>query len=526
MMRLDSGSLGQNGLGVWLGVLLFCAGLPAQEQGEKQRDSFRFTPSPEIPIPAEDEHATRLPLRLEDALRMGQVQSVDLRALELGPAKALHDLQVAKAFFEPEVFSSVKFTQGEDPQRNAFSPEIKREFYDVALGWRQRVVTGGIFDVSLTTQKLRQTTTTPNFPNRQFDTGYLITYTQPLLRNAWTGYSLRDVDTARASQGVATHSYQEQVQGTLLAIVRAYWELIFAREDYRVQFQGLELANEQLRITNAKIEAKSLAPRDAVADEAEVARRKEILINALRSIRDREDDLRRLLFDNRDGKMWQRPLQPISPIETDYDHADIHWQTMARIARRHRPELNSLRAEISIAEVALMASNIELLPQLDLVGSYNTSGVRDNSAGAWQDAIDLNFPDWSVGLEFSIPIGNSAAKARRAKAHLEMEERKRNLYAQELDVDKEVREAVRNLSTLAESIRAAQESVRLALSDLDTARRKERVGELTMFDVQERNQQLVEARSRLLRNQLDYRIAQVVLLHVQGTLDVKDGRLP
>jgi hypothetical protein len=38
--------------------------------------------------------------------------------------------------------------------------------------------------------------------------------------------------------------------------------------------------------------------------------------------------------------------------------------------------------------------------------------------------------------------------------------------------------------------------------------------------VQRRNQELQEARSRLLRNQLDYRIAESRLLHVQGLLAV------
>jgi outer membrane protein TolC len=53
---------------------------------------------------------------------------------------------------------------------------------------------------------------------------------------------------------------------------------------------------------------------------------------------------------------------------------------------------------------------------------------------------------------------------------------------------------------------------------LDTARHKLRVGTLTFFDVQQRNQELQEARSRLLRNQLDFRIAEAVLQHSQGRL--------
>jgi outer membrane protein TolC len=87
-----------------------------------------------------------------------------------------------------------------------------------------------------------------------------------------------------------------------------------------------------------------------------------------------------------------------------------------------------------------------------------------------------------------------------------------------LDVTRQVRDAVRSLQTLAQSIQASSESVRLATVNLDTERRKLQVGSSTAFEVQRRNQDLLEARTRLLRNQLDFRTAQSRLLHAQGLL--------
>jgi len=86
-------------------------------------------------------------------------------------------------------------------------------------------------------------------------------------------------------------------------------------------------------------------------------------------------------------------------------------------------------------------------------------------------------------------------------------------------VQKELREALRRLRTLQQSIRATRESVRLAETNLETEQVKQRVGASTAFEVQRRNQELRQARSRLLRNQLDYRTAQSQLLHAQGALE-------
>lgn len=175
-----------------------------------------------------------------------------------------------------------------------------------------------------------------------------------------------------------------------------------------------------------------------------------------------------------------------------------------------------------------MEADRDILPQLDLIGSYSSDGVSsDDPTGqsggfrsAFSDSSDQNFPDWSVRLEFAIPIGNQAARSRSRRAMLEVERQRRILHGAILDVTREVREALRRLTTLGQSIMATTESVRLAVTNLETEQVKQRVGASTAFEVQRRNQELREARSRLLRNQLDYRTAESRLLYVQGLLDV------
>ena len=171
-----------------------------------------------------------------------------------------------------------------------------------------------------------------------------------------------------------------------------------------------------------------------------------------------------------------------------------------------------------------------MLPQLDLVSSYSSDGVSSNDpvtgapgsfGQAFRDASDQEFPDWSLRVEFAIPIGNHAARSRARRAQLEVERLRRRLHGATLDAQKEVREALRRLRTLGQSIRATQESERLAETNLETEQVKQRVGASTAFEVQRRNQELREARGRLLRNQLDYRTAESRLLYAQGLLEVE-----
>lgn len=476
-------------------------------------------PVQEIPIPTEQGAGPIMDISLQDAMRLGLRNNTTLRSAEIVPQQAQQNLVLAEAFFEPELFADFGYLSSRTPTLNVFQPALERERVDGNFGWRQRVITGGLLSLAFNAARLNQASSIPGFPETQYSTELLLSYTQPLLRGAWTDYNLQNVDIARTDLRASEFDYNRVVQDTLLAVVEAYWELVFARENYRVVVQALEVAQEQLRITNERIRVQELAERDRVSDEAEVARQEENRIVALNNIRGREDILRRLMFDDQEGGIWNRVLRPTSTAEISPAVRELDWRSPARVARLNRPDLRVLQLNVTVAEVQLMAAERDLLPQLDLVSTYGNEGVDSTFASGLSGTTGLDNPDWSLRLEFSVPIGNSAAIAAHNNAALELERTKRVLYGAETDVDLEVRDVVRQLHSLSQSIRAAQESVRLAEDTLETEVIKLGVGNSTRFEVQSRNQELLQARSRLLRNQLDYRIARIRLLHVQGLLD-------
>lgn len=457
-------------------------------------------------------------LTLGEAMRVGRLHNVGLRAAELVPQQARLDLLFAEAGYEPELFGSAGYAERQAQTRNTFSPAVNSKTIDAQLGWRQRVVTGGLFDLAYQPTRFESSNSNNTFPDRQFTSEWSASFRQPLLRSAWTDYGLAPINAARYRANQADHDYERAVQDTLLAIVEAYWELVFARENWRVVDSALDVAREQLRITDERIRVQALAPRDRIADEAEIARRREELIDAENLIAAREDELRRLLYDGTDRELWQVNLRPTSPITVDPAPIDASYEALIEVAMAHRPDVRSRRSSVAAAEIALLEADRDTLPSLDLVSTYASDGVRDQFHDSFRDASDQQSPDWSVRLEFSIPLGNHAARSRAQRAQLEVERQRRLLHATALDVAKEVRDALRSLTSRAQSLRASAESVRLATTNLETEQVKLQIGASTAFEVQRRNQELREAKSRQLRNQLDYRTAESRLLHAQGLL--------
>jgi outer membrane protein len=486
---------------------------PTLEKAEAQGTA---TPVP-VDADAERNGAPIRAMTLGDALRAGRAGNVALRAASLIPEQARMELLFAEAGFLPELYGGAGYTDSRAPARNSFSPSIESQTIDATIGWRQRVVTGGLFDFAYNPTRFDSSGSTA-FPGQQFTSDWLASYRQPLLRGAWSDYALAPINTARYQVAEAQFGYERQIQDTLLRIVEAYWDLVFTRENWRVVLTALAVAEEQLRITDERIRVQALAPRDRVADESEVAFRREQLILAENQIRTREDDLRQLLFDGADRTLWQINVRPTSPIVVEPKVDALRFEPLVEVALLRRPEIQQLKSAVAVAEVASLQAERDTLPGLDLVGGYGTDGVRSEFDDAFADSIDNQYPDWSLRLEFVVPLGNQAARSRALKARLEVERQRRLLHAETLEITRQVREAVRTLQTLAQSMAAAAESVRLGTVNLETEQVKLQLGSSTAFEVQRRNQDLLEAKRRLLRSQLDFRIAESRLLYAQGLL--------
>ncbi|MCK5941630.1 MAG: TolC family protein, partial [Planctomycetes bacterium] len=240
---------------------LFAAAGVAQEPGGRKPITRQDPAAKELdkqgPLPV-DEEAERLgaPIKemtLEEALLRGRQWNVGIKTAELLPEQARLDLVFAESGFQPEFYGSGGYSSSESPRRNAFQPSVKSETIDATVGWRQRVITGGLFDLAFEPSRFESDGGGGFFPSRQFSANWQASFRQPLLRGAWTDYNLAQVTGARYRLSQAHHDFDRTVQDTLLQIVQAYWELEFARQNWRVVNSALAVAEEQLRITLERI---------------------------------------------------------------------------------------------------------------------------------------------------------------------------------------------------------------------------------------------------------------------------------
>jgi outer membrane protein TolC len=213
-----------------------------------------------------------------------------------------------------------------------------------------------------------------------------------------------------------------------------------------------------------------------------------------------------------------------------------------RIALTRRPEIIAQNYNVASNTLRYEYWQNQTLPQLDLVAGYGKNGLAGTffntqvnppvivDKSNWWDAADQlfseNFKDWRVGIVFSYPILNRAARGARGVAQFNMETSKATLTVLEQDIVLAVRDAHRVIETAMRQIEARAKGQELAERNLDAARKKYDNGMTTSFEVSQIQVQLSDAQSQYLLSLATYRKA-VSAYHnaIADILDWKNVRI-
>jgi len=401
------------------------------------------------------------------------------------------------------------------------------------VGVLQQTPWGGSYSVGWDSTRSTTTNVFSSF-SPQLQSSLSIDIRQPLLRNFSIDNLRQEVILSEKDRESADFQLQQTIVTTTRAVRNAYWDLAYANASLAVQQQSLDLANQSLRETNARIQIGTTPPIDAVEAQAEVATRLQAVIVAQSQIETAEDNLRTLVFNPSSPDFWTTHIVPtelpaFQPSTVDVDRA-------VRNALQMRTDLLQARKSLESADINIKYFRNQTLPDVTATFDYGLTGlggnpvVRTNTLGipvAIPPGIPRNFasvlgdlfgnqyPSWTVGLNISYPLGRSQQEANLARARLQTTQAETQLKNAELQVVTQVRNVARQLVTsqkLVDSTRAARD---LAEQRLDAEQKKLAAGTSTTFLVFQAQRDLAQARNDELNSILAFNRAQIDFETVQ-----------
>ncbi|HET9767458.1 MAG TPA: TolC family protein, partial [Thermoanaerobaculia bacterium] len=282
--------------------------------------------------------------------------------------------------------------------------------------------------------------------------------------------------------------------------------------------ESLRLAQDLHRMNKVRVDVGTLAPLELVQSEVGIATREESIILA-QFRRDNAEDALRQLLHFEEGELWNLPIVPTTPAQLPTPQIDL--DAAIATAMKERPELRNQELQVDLRALDAAYFRNQMLPRLDLTARYGYNGIGGTirnpttgeiiESGGASDAIrqvrDRDFDGWRLTLDFAYPLQNRSARAAKAIADVNLEQGKTQLEQLQETVRTEVRRAVRSVRTATQEIQSATASVRLAEQNVDAERKRYENGLSTSFQVLQIQEDLTEARSRLVASVAGYRRA-------------------
>jgi len=492
-------------------------------------------------------HDGKLEISLQDAVELALENSLDivvqrynpwiadtdiLRTLGGGAGRGLSGTGTASVLgnipslnFDPQVTASISYDDRNTPINNPFisgtgiSSLSKLVTHTATYNtqYSQGFATGTGFFASYDNTR-SSSSSSANLFNPSVQSSLFVGFSQELLNGFGLLPNTRNIRIAKNSRKIADWQFTLQAITTVTNTITAYWELVFARENVKVQQQAVTVAEKLYNDNRKQLEIGTMAPLDVTRAESELATDRQNLIVAQTAKLQLEQVLKNDIAKN----PLASNLINVEIIPTDLPKQPEaveapSFEEAVKEAFAKRPDLQQQVLNLQNGDIEVRATRNALLPTATLVAQYGTVGLGGNQvllgppvstkSGGYGDAssqvFHSNFPDYSVSLSVSVPLRNRQAQADNQRAILTQRQLEAQMQQLKNAALLDVRTTYIALEQDRGRVEAAAKARELQQQTFDAERKKYELGASTVFLVIQTQRDLILAQGTELRSLAD-----------------------
>jgi len=238
------------------------------------------------------------------------------------------------------------------------------------------------------------------------------------------------------------------------------------------------------------------------------------LVGAKATVLTREGALRNLLgLSPSDG----RQIIPVSAPTTQ--RLSPTWEPLVRLAEQRRPDIIELKLVEEADQERLVQAQNQALPRLDAMALYRWNGLSGTAPnGEHLDSSFGQFPDWSLGVNFSVPLGLRQGRAQVRQQALLIARDQANVEQGVHAALHELAMSVRDLDSAYEQYLAFRETRAAALENLKVQIEQFRLGRTIYLNVLQALNDWGNAVSSEALQLLSYNVTLATLERRTGTI--------
>jgi outer membrane protein TolC len=454
-----------------------------------------------------------LNLSLKESLRLAVEKNLDLKAEFYSPAQAESDVRINRAIYETHLTLNTSY-QDSSAYSLALKHGIDQRTFTLSPGAYKLLPSGGTVELSFLNVFQDGSTVAP--VGSYWNSSLGLTLTQPLLKNfgrETTELNIRVAETAKT--GSLSH-LKSRVMATVAQVASEYYRLGSLREDLESKKVSLQLAKTVLTDTEARVRAGVMPAMEILNAQFGVSSREKDLIDAEKAVSDQVDLLRLLL--QLDGGTEIVPTDKPDRSVYELDEKDAISKALSS-----RPELDELLSQLKSFELQSNVAKSQTKPNLNLVTSAALTGADRKYGRDMERTGSMDYPVWSIGLQFDYPLGNQAAENDYIKSRLRTDQLKVQIDSLKSSITNEVKGAIRSVQVNYKQLDVVDRARAYADERLKAYLKKLEVGLATNKDLLDVENDLAAARTNQIKAQAAYAISLQQYWKATGELLDKEG---
>ena len=471
----------------------------------------------------------KLRLTLRDFLGLTLDNNYDITVQQLSVLTQENAITRAYSVFDPTLVATFADTRAKAASSSSLAgaATLNQLTQPLNVSVSQFLPTGGIYTAGFSENRVSSNSTF-SFLNPSYSTALNLNVSQPLLRNRGPYIARLPITLARSRRATAGSNLENQVLQLIVFAEQAYWNVIEARENLRVQKETLKLADAALTRSKRELELGAISSLEIFQPEANYANAQINVTQAGYRLSQAEDAARRQIGADVDPDMAKLPLDLVEPIDAPQG-APFDKESIVQAALKRRPDLRTLSLVLATDDLVIRQVGENLRPDISLGLNYASSGIggtlRNNgvvSVGGVGDALGqlfgFSFPTYGASLTMRLPLRDRRTSADLADA---LVNKKLDVYrakSQEQNIRLQVLNAIDQVENSKASVQLARVALDLATKRVDADQKRYELGTTTIFFVLASQNDLAVAAGVLVREQVNYRRNLLNLYQSTGQL--------
>ena len=408
-----------------------------------------------------------------------------------------------------------------------------------SLSYSQTLETGTQYTVQFSGAKSSQSNGF-NFYNPSLTSNLNFNVSQPLIRNRGMYVNKIPLMTAQSSYKVSEFGLRIQLLNLINTAEGAYWNVISARENLRVQEKARDTANEYLKYMQQQLDLGAISPLDIYNPQQSLAAADLQVSQARFNLKSAEDTLRHQLAVDLDPDVRKLPIVLTESVDLGpADSLAVEPEQEVAKALATNPAIKSATQRLDVDDLGIQSAKNALLPNLMLNAQYTTNGrggiyypssssivgggaavepIPGGIADALGQMFGFGYPTYQAGLTLTLPIRSRTASASMANAVVSKKTDALNLRNQQQNLRLNVLKAVTALEGAKEQLKLALTQKDFAQKNLDAENLKYKLGTEINQNVIFAQQAYATADLAVVNNQIGVRMSLLNLLTQTGEL--------